>query len=275
MYYTRLIVNCSSESTEILMAELAEIGFESFIETDNGFEAYVEGDNFEQQQLTEVREKYQHLKPFEIKTDKVKKENWNEIWENSFDPIIVDDKIYIRAHFHPQRDFPYVITITPKMSFGTGHHETTYLMLKNQLKINHKNKTVMDAGCGTAILSIMASKLGARFIDAFDIDDWSTINGNENTSNNLVDNVQIRQGKITTLSFEQHFDIILANINKNILLDEMQYYAQHLTAGGNLLLSGFYEKDIPDLEGKANLYGLNKLFQDVRNDWAAMCLEKS
>ena len=275
MYYTRLIVSSSSDFTEILMAELAEIGFESFIETDHGFEAYVEGDKYDQQQLTEVREKYQHLKPFDIKTDKVKKENWNEIWENSFDPIIVDDKIYIRAHFHPQRDFPYVITITPKMSFGTGHHETTYLMLKNQLKINHQNKTVMDAGCGTAILSIMASKLGARFIDAFDIDDWSTINGNENTSNNQADNVQIRQGKITTLTFEQHFDIILANINKNILLDEMQYYAQHLTAGGNLLLSGFYEKDIPDLEAKANLYGLKKLFQDVRNDWAAMCLEKS
>jgi len=275
MHYIRLRVTCDAAFTEILMAEIAEAGFNSFIETESGFEAYTDEDETYNTQLLEsTLQKYQHVKPFETKLDEVEKENWNEKWENSFDPIIVADKIYIRAHFHPEKNYPYVITITPKMSFGTGHHETTYLMLKSQLNIDHKNKIVMDAGCGTAILAIMASKLGAKFIDAFDIDEWSAINGNENTALNQVDNVSIRQGKISTLTFDQSFDIILANINKNILLEEMPYYAQHLADGGNLLLSGFYESDIAELEQKANQFALHKVFQDTRNNWATIALKK-
>jgi ribosomal protein L11 methyltransferase len=275
MHYIRLCVKCDAAFTEILMAEIAEAGFNSFIETESGFEAYTDEDETYNTQLLEsILQKYQHIKPFETKIDKVEKENWNEKWENSFDPIIVDDIIYIRAHFHPVKNYPYVITITPKMSFGTGHHETTYLMLKSQLNINHKNKVVMDAGCGTAILAIMASKLGARSIEAFDIDEWSAVNGNENTTLNQVDNVSIRQGKISTLTFDQPFDIILANINKNILLEEMPLYAQHLAEGGNLLLSGFYESDVAELEQRALEFALRKEFQDTRNNWATIALKK-
>lgn len=274
MYYTRLIVHCSTDFTEILMAEMAEVGFDSFIETENGFEAYVEEDKFDNLQLTGIQEKYEHVKPFEIKLDKVKKENWNEIWEKSFEPINVEDKIYIRAHFHPQKDFPYVITITPKMSFGTGHHETTYLMLKNQLGISHQHKKVMDAGCGTAILSIMASKLGAASVEAFDIDEWSVINGKENTEVNTAQNISIRQGKISELDFKTPFDIILANINKNILLQEMHEYARHLNPAGHLLLSGFFESDIPDLIASAKAHGLEMQHQDSKNTWAALLLQK-
>lgn len=276
MYYTRLIVQCPADFTEILMAETAEAGFDSFIETDDGFEAFVEGDKYYNLQLAAIQEKYKaQVKPLALRLDKVKKENWNEIWEKSFDPINVEDKIYIRAHFHPQKDFPYVITITPKMSFGTGHHETTYLMLKNQLSINHHNKKVMDAGCGTAILSIMAAKLGASAVEAFDIDDWSVVNGKENIEVNDAKQVYIRQGKIAELQLDHDFDIILANINKNILLAEMPAYANHLAPGGELLLSGFFESDIADLTEAAVLQGLRMLQSDSRNNWACLRLQKT
>ncbi len=274
MFYSRLVVHCNAEFTEIFMAEISEAGFDSFIETDTGFEAYVEEEKYNQQQLGIIKEKYRHVKPFEMGMDTVQKENWNALWEKSFDPITVEEKIYIRAHFHPKKDFPYVITITPKMSFGTGHHETTYLMLKNQLGIDHKNKKVMDAGCGTAILSIMASKLQATSVEAFDIDEWSVINGKENIELNNALNINILQGKINELNLPNDFDIILANINKNILLDEMEFYAKHLKPGAKLLLSGFYENDVLDLEKKANQYGLFKQHQDTRNHWAALLLHK-
>jgi ribosomal protein L11 methyltransferase len=161
------------------------------------------------------------------------------------------------------------------MSFGTGHHQTTYLMLKNQLLISHHDKLVLDAGCGTAILSIMASKLGAKQVEAFDIDEWSVINGVENAEVNQCSNVHIRQGKISELKFEHHFDVILANINRNILLEEMNHYARELVPGGKLLLSGFYEKDIDDLKQEASKFGLTEMTRDNRETWACLLLQKN
>lgn len=139
------------------------------------------------------------------------------------------------------------------MSFGTGHHQTTYLMVKNQLKIDHKNKRVMDAGCGTAILSIMASKLGAQKVEAFDIDEWSVPNGKENVEINRCPNVNIQQGKISDMNFVGLFEIVLANINKNVLLAEMEAYSSYLQDRGLLLLSGFYTQDIDDLKGSRQI----------------------
>ena len=275
MYYTRLQVVCHPEYAEILMAEMADAGFDTFMETEKGFEAYAEGDSFDRTLLEEIENRYQHVKPLLLLIDKVEKQNWNEEWEKNVEPIFVDDQVLVRAAFHKiDRTFPYEIIITPKMSFGTGHHQTTYLMLRNQLRINHQNKRVMDAGCGTAILSIMAAKLGAREIDAFDIDEWSVINGQENAEVNGVPSMRIRQGKITELTFTDPFDVILANINKNVLLAEMKWYHQHLQPGGHLLLSGFYTHDLPDLLAVAGPLGFAERHRDERETWAALLLEK-
>ena len=276
MYYSRLKVICDPEYSEILMAEIAEVGFDTFMENEKGFEAYAEQNHFDKQALKIIQDKYTKVTPVLFYQDRIEKKNWNEEWEKNYEPIIVEEKIMIRAGFHkPVKQYPYEIIITPKMSFGTGHHQTTYLMVKNQMeRIDHLNKTVMDAGCGTAILSIMASKLHAKKIDAFDIDEWSVINGQENIEVNNCRNISIQQGKISDLTFPDTYDIILANINKNILLQEMAQYAAYLHEGGHLLLSGFYENDIPDLLNEAHQYGLHKVSNDDRENWAALLMVK-
>jgi ribosomal protein L11 methyltransferase len=276
MYYTRLQVSCDQEFSEILMAEIAEAGFETFMEIETGFEAFVEEQKFDVDLVNEIKNKYIGVTKIEYIFDRIEKQNWNDEWEKSYQPINVEDKCLIRAHFHtPDKNYPYEIVITPKMSFGTGHHQTTYLMVKNQMEIDHKNKIVMDAGCGTAILSIMASKLGARKIEAFDIDEWSVINGKENTEVNGCKNINQRQGKISDLTFDDNFDIILANINKNVLLQEIAQYAAYLNQGGLLLLSGFFEDDIKDLLTEAAKYNLKEITRDNKENWAALLLKKN
>ena len=273
MYYTRLTVLCDTEFSEILMAEIGEVGFDTFMENETGFEAYCEQDKFDVSLLQDLKERYSFVSPLSFSFDKIEKKNWNEEWEKNLQPIIVDDRCLVRAEFHKiEKKYPYEIIITPKMSFGTGHHQTTHLMLKAQLDIDHQNKTVMDAGCGTAILSIMASKRGAKSIEAFDIDEWSVINGQENIENNHCNNINIRQGKITELAFSGSFDLILANINKNVLLAEMEQYAKYLQPGGQLLLSGFYTHDIIDLAAAASRFGLQEKSRDERETWACLLL---
>ena len=206
MYYTRVQVICVPEFSELLMAEIAEAGFDSFMETENGFEAYVELEKYDKEQLNAVKEKYTLQTPVVFYQDRIEKQNWNEEWEKSYHPIIVDEKCLIRANFHkPEEKYPYEIIITPKMSFGTGHHQTTYLMVKNQMTMDFKDKRVMDAGCGTAILSIMASKLGAKEVEAFDIDEWSVVNGKENMEVNKTLNINLRQGKLSDFTFDKPF----------------------------------------------------------------------
>jgi len=273
MFYTRLQVQCEQDFRDILIAELAEIGFDTFQETDEGFEAYVEGEKFNHKELDEINERYTQLTTFTFSFDKIEKRNWNEEWEKSYEPIIVDDQCLIRAEFHNiQKKYPYEIIITPKMSFGTGHHQTTYLMVSAQMGIDHRSKRVMDAGCGTAILSIMASKLGAAQVEAFDIDEWSVINGKENLEINKCPNINLQQGKITEVKLSGQFDIILANINKNVLLDEMKIYSKYLRPGGQLLLSGFYTQDIPDLLAAASKYHLTEIRRDEKENWASLLL---
>jgi ribosomal protein L11 methyltransferase len=276
MYHTRLTVICSPDFSEILMAEVAEAGFDTFMETDKGFEAYVEQENFTKETLEAIRERYSAQTSVLFYQDRIQKKNWNEEWEKNYEPVIVDDQCIIRASFHqPAKRYPYDIIITPKMSFGTGHHATTRLMIKNQLTIDHTNKRVMDAGCGTAVLSVMAAKRGAGFVDAFDIDEWSIENGKENAQTNACENIRIRKGKISELKFDAPFDIILANINKNILLLEMPYYFTYLEKKGLLLLSGFYEQDIPDLLTRAENEGLTKVRSLTHETWATLLLQRN
>ena len=275
MYHTRLSIICNADYAEILMAEIAETGFDTFMETETGIEAYAEEDKFNKVDLISILERYQKQSNLSWHFDTIEKKNWNEEWEKNYQPVIVNDTCIIRAAFHqPNKNYPFDIIITPKMSFGTGHHATTHLMIKHQLDINHQNKLVMDAGCGTAVLSIMASKREAKFVDAFDIDAWSIENGKENAEMNGCSNIRIRQGKISDLKFNEPFDIILANINKNILLMEMPYYNAYLKKDGLLLLSGFYEHDIADIESRAK--GENLILQHFHTleTWAAVLFKK-
>jgi ribosomal protein L11 methyltransferase len=275
MYYTRLQVVCDPDFSEILMAEIADVGFDTFMETEKGFEAYVEERRFNEQQLADVQEKYKSVSPLLFFWDQIQKQNWNEQWEKSLDPIVVDDRCLIRAEFHQiEKKYPYEIIITPKMSFGTGHHQTTYLMIKSQLDIDHQQKRVMDAGCGTAILSIMAAKRGASEVVAFDIDEWSVINGKENIENNQSQSIQLHRGTIEDVKPSGLFHLILANINKNVLLQEMKNYAAHLEPNGFLLLSGFFTKDINDLKAVATPLGLQEVKRDEKEEWASLLLQK-
>lgn len=277
MEYLEFKISCKEAYREILMAELANIGFDSFLETDIGFDAYILQEDQNEQLWQEVMERYQEEAAIKIEAGLLAKINWNEAWEKNYDPISVADKVYVRATFHPSRekDHKHEIVINPKMSFGTGHHSTTYLMLEWQNEINHQDKVVMDAGSGTGILAIMAMKLGARQVTAFDIDEWSVENGKENFEINGYKNLEMQTGDIRSVETYEGYDLILANINKNVLLDEMNEYAEKLLKGGQLLLSGFYESDIADISKKAAMSGFIPMGKKVRNRWTSLLFKKA
>lgn len=270
MDYIELTLQIDADFVEILMAELAELGFESFVETDEGLEAYVQEEIFNDLAVKQMLENYASRTAISYQFKKIARQNWNEEWEKNFQPIQIGEQIYVRADFHePKSDFPYEIIITPKMSFGTGHHETTSMVMEHQLGIEHTNKKVLDVGTGTGILAVLASKLGATTISAFDIDEWSVENTIENVKLNDVSNVIVRLG---TIEDEPHdiYDIVLANINRNILISQIPAYVTFLKPGGELIVSGFYEKDIADIETIAESVGLKKVAQLSKNNWAAV-----
>jgi ribosomal protein L11 methyltransferase len=274
MNYIALALQVEGDFTEILMAELGELGFESFVETDDGLEAYIQENLFEELPIKILLENYAPRTPLSYTFKKIEKQNWNHEWESNFSAISVADKIYVRATFHePQPDFEHEIIITPKMSFGTGHHETTSQMLALQLEINHQHKKVLDVGTGTGILAIFASKLGAKQINAFDIDEWSVENTLENIELNACPNISVRLGTIDDEP-QESYDIILANINRNILIREIPIYANFMASDAVLLVSGFYEHDVADIEEVAKLSGLKKLKQISKNQWAAVVFSK-
>ncbi len=275
MEYLEFKISCKEAFREILIAELAEVGFDSFLETDEGVDAYIGEEDFDRPTYEEVIEKYRSDAGVQVTEGKMEKVNWNEEWEKNYDPIMVEDKVYVRASFHePKPEFSYEILINPKMSFGTGHHATTFLMLSHQLTLDHQNKRVLDIGAGTGILAIMAHQLGASEVEAFDIDEWCVENGNENFELNGMQNVKMGQGTVREINPQGEFDIVLANINKNVLLDEMEIYSHLVKSEGHLLLSGFYAHDVIDLEKRANALGLEKVGEKVKDNWAALLLTK-
>ena len=276
MFHTRIIVRCPAELSEVILAELAQVGFDAFIETPDGFEGYAEGDRYDEEAVEDIWHRYEgHADHLSFSFDRVEKTNWNEAWEKSYEPIVVDDRCLIRAAFHkPERQYRYEIIITPKMSFGTGHHPTTRLMIRAQLDMDHQGRRVLDAGCGTAILSIMASKLGASEVHSVDPDEWSITNGEENARLNDCYNINLYRGTTREHDFEEPFDIILANINKNILLADMGWYADHLRPGGSLVLSGFYDSDATDILAQSARYGLVFLHRYDEENWVALRLKK-
>lgn len=258
------------------MAELGEVGFDTFEEFDDGLKAYIESESFVQASLDEITNRYQDSFDFSIETKTVEKENWNKKWEENYDPIEVDERCIVRASFHqPKKEYPFEIIITPKMSFGTGHHATTWQMLKLQLDVVFSDKKVLDVGCGTGVLAIMAAKLGAQSIEATDIDDWCIENSTENFELNGLPNVKIQKGEITGLKFDHQFDIILANINKNVLLGEIGHYNKLLANNGLLFLSGFYVHDVEDITACAETYGLKMAKSSSKDNWAALVFSKN
>jgi ribosomal protein L11 methyltransferase len=274
MDYLEFKITCLEEFREILIAELAEIGFDSFMETEEGLDAYAPQNEFDREAFNEIVEKYSLPAQISMHEYIMPKVNWNEEWEKNYDPIAVEDLVFVRASFHKSAEgFKYEIVINPKMSFGTGHHATTFQMLKHQGEIDHQGKRVLDVGSGTGILAIMAHLLEAREVEAFDIDEWCVENGNENFDlNGLTTRMDI--GTIREVNPQGIYDIILANINKNVLLDEMEIYASLMPSEGYLLLSGFYTEDIDDLMEVAQPLGLKLLKSNSKDNWAALILQK-
>lgn len=262
--------------TDIFIAELAEIGYESFVETDEGVLAYVPKPAFSEESWRAIAAKYRDAVAVVHQFNEIEQRNWNAEWEAGYQPIFIGDQCVVRTTFHRIEGFyPYEIIINPQMSFGTGHHETTTLMLENQLLMNHQGLRVMDAGCGTGILAIMASKRGAAHVDAFDTDERAVTNAEANAALNQCANIGIQRGTIATVGLADAYDTILANINRNILLAEMPLYARKLAIGGTLLLSGFYETDLAELEKSAQAQGLQKRHQSTKNQWACLLLGKA
>lgn len=276
MNYVEVQLELESDFTEILIAELAEAGFESFVETDEGLQAYIIEEDFNETALKELIAKYSEITAISSSWKSLERKNWNEEWERSYEPIEVGKDIRIRATFHePDPGFTYDLLIQPKMSFGTGHHETTWLVMSEQLNLPHAGLSIMDVGCGTGILAILASKLGATNLLGFDIDEWAVENTVENFAmNGLGEEAEVFKGTINEVPAEKQFGGILANINRNILLEEIPKYVKHLLPGGWLIVSGFYEMDQSDIEKCAAETGLKKLRSNTRNQWATVVFEK-
>ena len=258
---------------EILMAELIEIGFESFTEEHDGILGYIRKDLWNEEELRAI---------WLLNSDDVKityrfKEmpniNWNEEWEKNFSPIYVADQVLIRAEFHPAEPHFHEIVIHPKMSFGTGHHPTTHLMIQQMLEMDFSGKSVLDMGCGTSVLAIFAKQRGAEKVTAIDIDSWSVENSRENAVRNDVE-IQISQGKADNLGNEK-FDIILANINRNILISDIPTYVSVLNEGGKLLLSGLCFFDVDDILAVCNEQHLTLKNKQQMEEWMSLLLEKN
>lgn len=251
--------------------------YDSFEETAHGLKAYVPASDFDQEFLdrtfSEVKSVDDSLKIDFTVTDLPDKD-YNEEWERQHQPVLVDGFCWVRAPFHPHRDdVKYEIEIEPKMSFGTAHHATTYLMLSLLEQQPVEGLRVLDMGSGTGVLAILAAKKGAAYVEAIDVDEWAFRNAQENFERNGVQ-VNALLGDASSLTVDKHFDLILANINRNILLRDMPAYAAVLNPGGTLLLSGFYEHDVQALQDKAETLGLRLVQQKSRNDWTALRMIK-
>lgn len=263
------IVFPKEPATEILIAELGYSNFESFTETENGMTAYIKKKEWHEDILEDI----QILNSDEFKIsytlEEMEQVNWNSEWEKNFEAIQVNDQISVRAPFHADPKLKYDIIIEPKMSFGTGHHETTHLMLQQLLDLDLGGRSVLDMGCGTGILAIFAEMKGADKIDAIDIDTWCYENSIENAEKNKCNNITVYQGDAVLLK-EKSYDLIIANINRNVLLQDIAVYSRNLANKGVLLLSGFYKEDIPIIDKEAQRFNLNLEKTLEKNNWVSL-----
>jgi len=271
-YYELLFTTITTEDyqQDLLINTLGEIGFDTFEELEFGFKAYIPVADFNQDKLDEALNVYRDIFTFSYEITLIPQKNWNEVWESNFEPIAIKDKIFVRATFHqPRPEFEYEIVIDPKMAFGTGHHQTTSMMLELMLENDFKGKNVLDMGCGTGILAIMAAKLGAADIMAIDYDPVCYDSTIENAQLNNISNIKCLCGSKEVIPNDK-YDIILANINRNILLDQLQRYSEVLKTDGELYLSGFYESpDLDIITDEARKYGIKYIIHKINNNWVA------
>ncbi|MCC8423402.1 50S ribosomal protein L11 methyltransferase [Mucilaginibacter sp. UR6-11] len=271
-YYELLFTTITTEDyqQDLLINALGEIGFDTFEELDLGFKAYIPSDDFDEELLQAALLPYRDMFTFSYEVTLIPQKNWNEIWESNFEPIAIGDKVFVRATFHePRPEFEYEIVIDPKMAFGTGHHQTTAMMLQLMLENDFSGKKVLDMGCGTGILAIMAAKLGAADITAIDYDPVCYESTIENSQLNNITNITALCGSKEAIPDEQ-YDIILANINRNILIDQMDRYAGALKADGEIYFSGFYEThDLDIITDEARKYGLKYIIHKKDKEWVA------
>jgi len=260
--------------SEILLAELQYTCFESFEQTEVGLSAYVRSEQHTDDILRDVMLLNNPEFKISYQIEKIKKVNWNKEWENNFSPIEIENQCYIRAPFHQSKNLKYEIVIEPKMSFGTGHHQTTYLMIKHLLETDLKEKKTLDIGCGTAILAILAEKKGAKPIDAIDIDNWCYLNSIENIERNNCNEISVFQGDASLLNGKK-YDVILANINRNILLNDIKIYAGCLEKNGLLFLSGFYTEDISAIDENCRQSRFRFYKKYEKDNWVALKYQKS
>jgi len=267
MKYTELSFSFSpnTDRADIVIAKLNEIEFESYVETENGVDAYIQEGLFNQDKLMEVIEDLKSLFQFKYTIKGIKQENWNQQWEDNFNPVEINKNCFIRAHFHDKIDCNYEIIITPKMSFGTGHHETTFLMMNEMFQIDFKNKKVLDMGCGTGVLAILSKKLGASDIQAIDIDEWSYENSVENAILNNTEEIDFKLGDVADI--DRKFDVVLANINRNIILEDINKYIDSMNRNSDLLLSGFLSEDVVIIRDKVESLGLSFVSHKNKNKW--------
>jgi ribosomal protein L11 methyltransferase len=261
-------VSPKEPATEMLIAQLGYVGFESFVEQDNGVTAYIQKQEWNSKILEDVFLLHSNEFNITFEHNEIAQTNWNEEWEKNFNPIQVDDLVSIRAPFHTNPLLQFDIVIEPKMSFGTGHHETTHMMVQHLLALDLDTKKVLDMGCGTGILAIFAEMKGAKPIDAIDIDSWCYENSLENIQRNNCNHITVYEGDASVL--KEKYDVIIANINRNILLSDMKTYTDCLNENGVLLLSGFYKEDIVIIEDEVTKYGLTFETMIQRNNWVAL-----
>jgi ribosomal protein L11 methyltransferase len=261
---------------DLLIAELADIGFNTFEDAEHGFSAFIDAVAFNEQALKDCLIQFEEQFDYTYTVTEIAAENWNETWEKNFEPLIIEDQCYVRATFHQARpEYPYEIVIDPKMAFGTGHHQTTTMMMQYILQTDFTGKSVLDMGCGTGILAILASKRGAQSLLAIDNDQVCYESTQENTALNNIHNIEALCGGKEVIP-AQSFDVILANINRNILLDQIQTYNNVLVSGGAIFFSGFYET--PDLEMiTAECSKFNIAYKDHKKigDWVAARFQKN
>jgi ribosomal protein L11 methyltransferase len=256
-------------AVEILIAELGYAGFESFVENEDGVSAYIQKDEWHDTILEDIQILNSNEFVITYTFEDIEQTNWNEEWEKNFNPILVDDICSVRAPFHEKPDTEFDIIIEPKMSFGTGHHETTHMMIQHILKNDFKNKSVLDMGCGTGVLAILAEMKGAKPLDAIDYDNWCYLNSLENVERNNCENITVIEGDASLLK-NKKYDVIIANINRNILLQDMKTYASCLNKNGMLFLSGFYKDDIPLIQKECEKHLLKFEEKLERNNWVSL-----
>jgi len=258
---------------EILIAQLSQLGFDSFQEHENGISAYVDSKISSEIDLKDIQILNSEEFKISFEITSVEKQNWNIKWESNFEPIYVDNICCVRAPFHPKSDYKYDLVIEPKMSFGTGHHETTSMMISFILANEFTNSYVCDIGSGTGVLAILAEQRGANKIDAIDIDNWCYLNSLENIERNNSKNINVYEGEVEKLK-NLRYDSIFANINLNVLLNDISTYAKMLNKNGVLYLSGFYKKDINKIEQEAKNSSLKLIETKQKNDWVSLKLSK-